>query len=759
MYFAERTLYAHTLDGRDETDWERLSAHLDAVALDAGQYAGAFGAAEWGGVLGQCHDLGKASAEFQAKLHAANPKDSEDAGVEEQATAANHRVDHSTFGARYVSDKCGGLAGEMLAYCIAGHHAGLPNGRITEDVTSGSTLEARIDAKRTHLPHVDDPGLFLVRPQLPFRPSGTDMSFALAFFTRMLFSCLIDADRTCTEAFCDPVQALERRIPRPSIAALREQLDAHMTSLQRSAAVADGQCAAQPNLVNSMRRHVLAECQAAATMERGFFSLQVPTGGGKTLASLVFALHHAQRWEGRRVVVAIPFTSIIEQTADVYRGALGGLADTGMVEHHSDLQPQRDTRSNQLGTENWDAPLVVTTNVQLFESLFAMATTPCRKLHRLANSVIILDEAQILPVDLLAPTLAALRELVANYKCTVVLCTATQPALEKRDEFPMGLSNVRPMVSDAATLYTALRRVEVRDAGKLDDDVLVQRLAAEERVLAIVNTRAHAAKLFREMVRVAGSEGCFHLSTRMCGAHRRNVLKRVREAALTGPCRIVSTQLIEAGVDLDLPVVYRAEAGFDSIAQAAGRCNREGRLPELGITYLFQAQDPPPPGYLRDTAATARELLPGFRADPLSPIAIEAYFRQHYWKWSDRLDERGVLPLMSMQGLNSKFQFRDIAHQYKIIRDEQVPILVPYGEEGKNLLDVLQSADLSFIPHRKLQPFLVSVPRYALHVMEKQHAVREHESGVWLLLSPDAYNNAQGLMLDNLGVDGRAVFG
>lgn len=754
MVLAEARIYARTLADRDQADWELLETHLHAVARVAERYASAFDAAAWGNVLGHSHDLGKASAEFQAKLHAANPREAQDAGVEE--SAAVQRVDHSTYGARYVAEHAGPIVGELLAYCIAGHHAGLPNGRVSADASSGSTLEARLDPARTNLPRVADPRLSLPALRLPFQPAKDEWAFALAFFTRMLFSCLIDADRSCTEAFCDEAKALERRFERPSIAALRERLEAFLVDLQSVAVATDAHQATRPNLVNRMRRSVLEQCLSAAALERGFFSLQVPTGGGKTLASLAFALRHAERWGGRRVVVVIPFTSIIEQTADVYRRALGPFAETAMVEHHSNLQPTRDTRANQMGTENWDAPLVVTTNVQLFESMFSAATTPCRKLHRLAGSIIILDEAQTLPVDLLAPTLAALRELVAHYGCTVVLCTATQPALERREEFPLGLTGVRPIIADTAGLYAALKRVEVRDAGRLSDDALVERLASQDRVLAIVNTRPHAARIFARLRRAVGGEGCFHLSTLMCGAHRRAVLARVREAARVGPCRVVSTQLIEAGVDLDLPVVYRAEAGFDSIAQAAGRCNREGRLPGLGVTHVFQAEQPPPPGYLRDTAQTAQELFPKFGEDPLAPAAIEAYFRQHYWKSSDLFDKHRVLPLTTMQGVQTRFQFREIAERYKIIRDEQFPILIPYGHEGKNLLDALQSHALPFVSHRQLQPYLVSVPRHTLHVLEQEHAVQEDESGVWLLLRDDAYDDAQGLKLEALGLDARA---
>jgi CRISPR-associated endonuclease/helicase Cas3 len=302
----------------------------------------------------------------------------------------------------------------------------------------------------------------------------------------MVFSCLIDADRTCTEAFCDSDKAEERAAPRPTLYELRAQLDAHLDAMRQNA---------HATAVNEHRRAILTQCLQAAGGKPGFYSLQVPTGGGKTFSSLAFALHHAPE-RMRRVVVAIPFTSIIEQTADTYRRALGSCAERGVVEHHSNLLPEQSTRANQMATENWDAPLIVTTNVQLFESLFAASTTPCRKLHRLANSVIILDEAQTLPVDLLKPTLRALQELVRNYGCTVVLCTATQPALEHRQDFSIGLKDVTPIIANQGELFEAMRRVTVKHAGQLADDILSMRLAAEAQVLCIVNTRRHAARLF-----------------------------------------------------------------------------------------------------------------------------------------------------------------------------------------------------------------------------------------------------------------------
>ncbi len=445
----------------------------------------------------------------------------------------------------------------------------------------------------------------------------------------MLFSCLIDADRTRTEEFCDPDKAEERSglggdLGRPTLAALKAELDRSLREMQEKV---------NRNEVNRQRAIVLGRRREAANLSPGFFSLNVPTGGGKTLSSLAFALEHALQngHNLRRVVMAIPYTSIIEQTADVYRKALGSLAETALVEHHTNLQPRHDTRSNQFGVENWDAPLIVTTNVQLLESLFAYRTTPCRKLHNLARSVIVLDEAQTIPVELLKPTLAALKELVLNYGCSIVLCTATQPALERRSDFELGIEDVRPIIPDAVPLFQALRRVEVRYLEvKQSDDQLSALLLGERRVLCIVNTRKHAAQLYDKIVAGSNVDECFHLSTWMCGEHRRRVLQTVRDRLKEGKaCRLVSTQLVEAGVDLDFPTVYRAEAGFDSIAQAAGRCNREGKLP-VGYTYVFEAEERPPKGFLLTAADTAKELH-SQHPDPLYPAAVEAYFRHLYW--------------------------------------------------------------------------------------------------------------------------------
>jgi CRISPR-associated endonuclease/helicase Cas3 len=508
-------------------------------------------------------------------------------------------------------------------------------------------------------------------------------------------------------------------------------------------------------VVNSVRSEVLSQCLFAASDLPGFFSLNVPTGGGKTLSSLTFALDHALQHGLRRVVVAIPFTSIIEQSADVYRAAFGKLADRALIEHHTNLKPQRDTRANQLGSENWDAPVVVTTNVQLFESLFAAATTPCRKLHRLAQSVIVLDEAQTIPVELLNPALKALKELVLNYGCSVVLCTATQPALEERPDFEIGINGVRQIIREPEPLFNALRRTEVQYLGRQSTQDLVTRLSGENSVLCIVNTRAEAAAIF-EFLRdlLPDKTGCFHLSTWMCGQHRRETLEQIRKCLQAGkPCRVVSTQLVEAGVDLDFPVVYRAVTGFDSIAQAAGRCNREGLL-KLGHVYVFESEKLPPPGLLRDAAQVGQELMQPYK-DPIHPEAIRAYFQLLYWSRKHTWDKHNVLPALRADGSECflPLQFRTAASRFQMIRDEQTPILIPYDENSCAMRDhLLKSGDL-YIPQRRLQPYLVSVHLPLLRALQEKTLVVEHSSGVWLLMNAAAYLPTRGLSTEVAGFD------
>ncbi|HWE01801.1 MAG TPA: CRISPR-associated helicase Cas3' [Tepidisphaeraceae bacterium] len=729
-----------------------MPTHAAAVAGLARQFASPFGAGDWGELLGRWHDLGKRSAEFQAYIRRTSDPD---AAENEQAPG---RVDHSTFGAQHAAKIIGKHFGHILAYCIAGHHGNLPDGTGDDEQTIRSTLQFRL--KKT-VPFVETgpEDQYSQKLRLPFaleRGNGAD--FQIAFFTRMLYSALIDADRTATEQFCDNVKSQERNQAKPSVGSLSAALDAFLKWKQ---------LAAEPTAVNRLRASVLTDCLAAASHSPGFFALNVPTGGGKTFASLSFALHHVAMHGAnhgmRRVIVSIPFTSIIEQTADAYREALGSLATTGLVEHHSNIDPKKQTRNNQLSAENWDAPLIVTTNVQLYESLFAAATTPCRKLHRLAGSVIILDEAQTVPVELLRPTLMALKELVAHYNCTVVLCTATQPALQWREEFEIGISKAQPIIRDEHALFNALKRVHVERLGTVTDDQLIDRLADERAVLCIVNTRPHAANLYDALVSRMGVKGCYHLSTSMCAQHRRDKLAEIRRRLKDEkPCRLISTQLIEAGVDVDFPAVYRAPAGFDAIAQAAGRCNREGRLrrdgqPILGRVYTFDTETPPPPGLQRSSAQSARELI-GQYPDPLAPAAVEAYFRLFYWSQQDRhkWDKPDVMGALSDNFGHPEMQlkFKTAAQRYKIIRDEQTSILVPYNDEARRIRDLLlrnDAADYALL--RSAQRYLVGVQDHWLKKLVDNQLIAQHESGLWWLTNERAYSPDKGMSFEAVGFD------
>ncbi|HRQ76823.1 MAG TPA: CRISPR-associated endonuclease Cas3'' [Phycisphaerales bacterium] len=745
------THYAHTLDGKHESEWEVLSDHLQQVAALAGQFADAFGANAWGHVVGAWHDLGKYSDAFQHYLRASNDRD---AGEENAAG----RVDHSTFGAQYAMRVLGGHIGQLVAFCIAGHHGHLPDATSAEEATFRSSLQARLAAGPDRVPPVQLPPL-PPAPALrfPFKASKSisaearrlENGFRIAFFTRMLFSCLIDADRTATEKFCNQRTAAERAAPKPSLHDMSAALDQFLSTLKQDAT------RKAPSVVNEVRARVLDDCIAGATLDPGFFSLTVPTGGGKTLSSLAFALKHAHAHELRRVVVAIPFTSIIEQTADAYRSALGPLADRGLIEHHSNIEPNKNTRENKLATENWDAPLIVTTNVQLFESMFASATTPCRKLHRLARSVIILDEAQTIPIEYLQPTLQALKELVENYGCTVVLCTATQPALEKRDGFAIGIEGVRPIIGDPAAFQQSLQRVRIHQVGRLTDDELSGRLAGDPSVLCIVNTRPHAAKLYDALTARVGAEACFHLSTFMCAQHRRDVLKTIRQRLQDKEaCRVISTQLIEAGIDVDFPVVYRAPAGFDSIAQAAGRCNREGALP-CGQVYVFEAETPVPAGMLRQAAQAASELIDQYD-DLLSPQAIEAYFRLFYWSQSHQWDKRNIMPQFVMERSDPALhlQFKTAASLYRLIDDVQFPVLVTYDDHARNLQGrLLRGESIDYFFHREAQRYLVSVPERLLRCLEANHVVTSNGSGLWWVINEQAYSADKGLIFNKAGID------
>ncbi|CAO3422273.1 CRISPR-associated endonuclease Cas3'' [Azospirillum doebereinerae] len=754
-------IYAHSVPDRDESDWETLSEHLTKVALRAGTLATVFGGKDVAEAMGALHDVGKLIREFQTYIRGQ--------GVS---------VDHSTAGAVIARERYGAVLGQIMAFGIAGHHAGLANGRMAGGGIS--SLKERLEG-RFPLPLSPDLDVApkTVTLTMPVASKSSEPSFTLSFLTRMLFSCLVDADRLETERFYARFDAeaqgktAARGCPL-TVRDLRDRLDTHLLQFKD----AEGP-------VNALRAEVLAAVRAKAEETPGLFSLTVPTGGGKTLASLAFALDHAVRHGLRRVIYVIPFTSIVEQTADVFREALG--SDDAVLEHHSgfDFGPppnkaRRKTaesddeapdgaRKLRLASENWDRPVVVTTSVQFFESLFSNRTSPCRKLHAIAGSVVILDEAQTLPLKYLRPCLETLRELARGYRTSVVLCTATQPAVTVEAGFAGGLDKVRELAPDPQNLYRRLKRVTVeRVAEPLDDDTLAERLLDETQVLCIVNNRRHARDLLRK---ITAKKGARHLSTCLCAAHRRAELASIRRRLFhKQPVRLISTSLVEAGVDFSFPTVYRAMAGLDSIAQAAGRCNRNGDMPELGRVFVFsspEGENNKPPPELSQFAEVAASVL-RTHDDPLALDTLRAYFQRLYWqRGPEELDAalvgdgpdpiRGILKALSLYQRDCEYPFADIAKAFRIIESPLVPVIVPYRPADDPDVVKRLLRDLEHVPAEKtggiaraLQPYLVQIPRSARNALlaaKSAEYIRGDELGDQFvsLVNGDLYHPDVGL--------------
>ncbi len=699
-----KTLYPIAHAARDAAgDWRDphdLVDHLESVGNLAADFAAHFGA-DWAQLAGRWHDLGKFRPRFQRYIRLASGFEA-DAHIKGEAGKAPH----STAGALLALERFK-VAGRVLAYLIAGHHAGLDDwfGGLRERLDKPESYAELAESLAENPPaELLDCGVF--NPDLRKIPGGKD---GFALWARMLFSALVDADFLDTECYMDPEKFASRNTW-PALDDLVPKFDAHMAKL---AAGADA------TLVNTMRADILRQCRAAAKLEPGLFSLTVPTGGGKTLSGMAFALEHARLHGKRRVIHVIPYTSIIEQTADVFRGIFGD----AVIEHHSNAEssPDDETMASRLASENWDAPIVVTTNVQFFESLFASRTSRCRKLHNIVDSVVVLDEAQLLPPEFLQPILDVLNLLTRHYGVSVVLSTATQPALASRQYFDArknrrGLDDVREIIADPDELYAALERVTVR----LPDDwhhatdwpQLAQLLAAHDSVLAIVNTRKDARALWDAM-----PKGTLHLSALMCGAHRSQVIAEIRSRLKTGtPTRVVSTQLVEAGVDVDFPVVYRALAGLDSMAQAAGRCNREGRLDGKGEVVVFVPPKPAPPGLLRQGEHASRDVLHDSPRVPFTRANFAAYFERLYF--GCQLDKANICQLLAVDGSELAVSFRSAAERFRLIDDEDSwPIVVRYyGQDGQNreidgLMGKLKHEGPQRWLMRKLQRYTVNLQK------------------------------------------------
>lgn len=713
--------------------WQLLKDHLNNVGMLAEERAKKFGAGKLGKIIGLGHDVGKYSYQFQKRLEGDSQK-----------------VDHSTAGAQEIIKKNNNKIGKALSFTIAGHHGGIPDGH----KGAAGNLPERLAKKdipdyHSYRTEIELPGItnkdLLKMPT----PKSIEMdAFSFSFCIRMLYSCLVDADYLDTERF----MAADKFVHRPenvSIDTIYRRLGRKIDELTRRNKESQ-------SLINNARQDILQRCLLMAESKPGLYTLTVPTGGGKTYSSLAFGLKHAVTHGKTRVIYVIPYTSIIEQNAQVFRDALENatVEDNVVLEHQSNfIYPEgsfddwdNHEKAHRLAAENWDMPVIVTTTVQFFESLYSNKGSRCRKLHNMVNSVIILDEAQMLPIEYLKPCLWALAELVLNYGATVVLCTATQPAV--KELLP---ANLRPIeiMEDPVNLQKIFKRVTVEYLEQMLDEDLALAMSEHSQVLTIVNTRRHARLLFDKLLKKT-QDGVYHLSARMCPAHRKQILAEIRQALHENqPCRVVSTQLIEAGVDVDFPCVYRTAAGIDSIAQAAGRCNREGKR-ELGRVTVFNPEPHGMPQKGRFSAvaglmrSTARR-LEHFENDLISLSAIEDYFKNLIDLVRLQIDDKAILKMIKESKDDLSFPFATIADKFQLIDSEMISVVVPFDEKAKELMNLAETSKYPASMARLMQPYVVQVYQYELAALEKEGVIRNVGNCFKFVIDSSFYDDRFGL--------------
>lgn len=725
---------------------QTILEHLRGTAALAAEFAEPFGAADEARRCGMLHDIGKYSDAFQRRLN-----------------GSPQRVDHSTAGA--LEAFYNQPPDIPAAFCVAGHHAGLPDGGTRGDRAGAPTLWGRV--RRRAGQGIEDYSAFRDEVEIPANgrlPREFVQSRESAFFfIRMLFSCLVDADFLDTEHFME--RGAAERGGFPPLEEYRKKLRAYI----------------QPWLehpkgkLGEKRCEILRAALRAGSENPGIFTFTAPTGSGKTVSSMAFALAHSKARRLRRVIYVIPYCSILEQTQGVFEEIFG---QGSVVAHYANVDygteegregGERDRR--YLAAENWDAPVILTTTVQFFESLYANRPSRCRKLHNLAESVLIFDEAQMLPPALLRPCISAIGELTAHYGCSAVLCTATQPALDgvfqetaRRwangavpggglpEERLAGFQKKfapREICPRRAELYREFRRVRYAPAGTFTDDELAEQLEQEDRVLCIVNRRDQAQTLFAKL----RGEGTFHLSTAMCPAHRRDKLLEIRgRLARHETCRVISTSLVEAGVDVDFPVVWRALAGLDSIIQAGGRCNREGVPGKInGVVHIFES-DRPAPRMLAQNIAAAKYVLEQYD-DLAAPEAVSAYFQELFYveKGMDALDAPEILKLCAKDTL----PFAEVADKFQMINNLQYTVYIP-KDGGEMLLAELKRFGPSRNLMRKLGQYAVGVYPDHYAALRGAGAICEIAENAAILEDTDRYSPETGLELTER--EGRDLF-
>lgn len=717
-------------------EFQELVQHLLNTAELSSKFSKEFDNSVWGYLIGLWHDLGKYSDDFQEYIRV-------NSGYEED-DQKRPKTDHTSAGAILAKEILQGLW-PPVAYCIAGHHAGLlnwlPDIGVSGDLSHRLGKHEYLDKIRSKIS--DE----VLRKRALNTPAGKTIDpQQIHLWIRILFSCLVDADFLDTESFMNP-EASARRGNYQPINILSEAFTKHMAKLATDA---------KPTEINKIRKRILQECIVAGKLEPGFFSITVPTGGGKTLSSMAWALEHAIKHNKRRIIFAIPYTSIIAQTAEVYRNIFG---DENVIEHHSNLDEDIDSQDRKLASENWDAPIIVTTNVQLFESLYANKTSRCRKLHNLANSIIILDEAQMLPPEYLKPILSVLKGLVEYFGVSVMFSTATQPALTGRiggsgrysfEGIPH--EKVREVVNDISSLSKELERVKIEMPENINETKSWESVAFEleqhEQILCVVNTRRQCRELYKLI-----PEGTIHLSRLMCSAHIMDCIRLIKSRLKDDqPVRVVSTQLIEAGVDIDFPVVYRALAGLDSIAQCAGRCNREGSMNKsgnLGTAKVFIPEKATPGGLIRKGADMTKELITlknGQAVSWLEPETFNAYFKGIYSR-IENFDKADIKGNLWDDAMRMHFQFATASRNFRLIDDKgSKSILVEY-DKGVDLIQLLKRKGPEPWLMRKLQMYSVSVNERDFNELIKAGMI-EQIHGCWIQVYQGLYDKTAGLLLN-----------
>lgn len=727
----EEQAISHLYQRKEDGKWiiQSNEEHQKGVAEMAASYAGLFGLASWGNFLGLIHDKGKERAAFQQYIRNANglPTDDKD-------HYTNHN--HAFVGGLLAKELMGSTWINFLSNQIISHHTGLHDYNELETILQEESIPAEINKDNIKI----EKSLLINELMALDVLKSKEGANLFHHLSRMLFSCLVDADRLDTERFMD-VQSWQQRGHSTSIATLLPKLEAHIRMLQSSSADTE---------VNRIRQKVQEQCRRMSQKEKGFYSLTVPTGGGKTLSSLLWAMKHAASHSMNRIIIAIPYTSIIVQTARLLKKIFG---EENVLEHHSNFNPD-DVKNKEmreklkLATENWDYPIIVTTNVQLFESLFGNKPSVCRKLHNIVNSVIILDEVQTLPTDFLQPIVDALKAYRKLFGVSVLFTTASQPVLCGKIKGAQselnGIECITEIIPNEFALHDQLRRVTIEfdDKGNTYNEIAAK-VSQYNKVLCIVNTRKDAKELYDRLP----NEGVkIHLSRMMCPAHVGDAIERIKELlqdASQPIVRVIATQLVEAGVDIDFPVVFRQEAGLDSILQAAGRCNREGKL-ERGHTFVFSlsAEGRIPFGSIA-SANNARKNL-SKDSDWFSPVTMDRYFRQLYVR-VNTFDKKDIKYYL---GKPTELCFETAANEFKLIDDDGVIIIVNWGN-SMELVEELKESGCTYSLMKQLSKFTVNVHRSDFRQLVNNSFIEERLEGIYVLSDKAQYDKATGLSLDN----------